>query len=604
MTVSAITQIVKENFVTGLAAFVSGGVPFVAWTTPTVIPGQYQLWWRRHDGADGTEAEAQMADPFEHFTAIVRPSDGALLFVYDDGDADLVRIWAVAFDLTTGAVVMSARLVTTGTRPNIITLPNAAAGRLTIAFERLGSIYVCESFDGGATWGNQHPVLNNKVRETNELAIVPFDESHLSIVQLGSDARTLRELGSLTRTRPMGGIVAHPTLADRFYVIESTQRSVAAVDQFTDLQRDGIVVKPDGDLIVPDRVRQGSDDGVGELVLLDTSSVVPVVVDSLVVPAGPTPGADIVNVAAGPPLAAVTRKDTIFGASNAAVADADFSAGLGYFAGYTDQDATGGLAVYDPATDSIALPLSGCSVRAVSVCPSCSPAVIAVATTEAGQDKLRIYTENGLTPTIQATHKLPGRANFIRVVMDSATVGRIYCSLGDRLLVYQVSGLADPIRLVLTIPVLTRGSFFHSLLTSSGNLVVAAGNGGVAVFTPSGETLAQTILSGVYAAEWQPSHSYGVGDFVTPTVKNAYAPQRRYFHCTVAGVSGTLEPPWAPTGSVSDDGATWEEKGIVDPVVAGVAIDNTRQRIYAVGVIGGPTGTQGRVYVLDARGLL
>jgi hypothetical protein len=604
MTVSAITQIVKENFVAGLAAFVSGGVPFVAWTTPTVIPGLFQLWWRRHDGADGTETLADFNDPYFHFSAVIRTSDGALLFVYDDGYADLVEIWATAFNSTTGALVMPPVLIATGSRPSIVNLPSAAAGRVTIMFERFGAIYICESFNGGATWGNQHPVLNNKVNETVELAVVPFDESHLSIVQVGRDARTLRELGSLTRTRPMAGIVAHPTLADRFYVVESTQRSVAAVDQFTDLQRDGIVLKPNGDLIVPDRVRQGTDDSLGELLLLNTSGVAPVVVDSVVIPAGATPGADIVNVAAGPPMAAGTGKDTIFGASNAGVADADFSATLGYFVGYTDQATTGGLAVYDPATDTIALPLSGCSARAVSVCSSFTPAVIAVATAEAGQEKLRIYTENGLTPTLRATHKLPARANFIRVVMDTATVGRIYCSLADRLLVYQVSGLTNPIRLVLSIPILTRGNFFHAVLTARGNLIVAAGNGGVAVFAPSGETLAQTVLSGVYAPEWQPSHSYGSGEFVTPTAMNAYAPQRRYFRCMVAGVSGVFEPPWAPTGSVADEGATWVEQGILDPVVAGVAIDNTRQRIYAVGTIGGPTGTQGRVYVLDARGLL
>jgi hypothetical protein len=43
---------------------------------------------------------------------------------------------------------------------------------------------------------------------------------------------------------------------------------------------------------------------------------------------------------------------------------------------------------------------------------------------------------------------------------------------------------------------------------------------------------------------------------------------------------------------------------VVDSVAVDVALDETAKRIYAVGNVGGDLGTDGRVWILNAAGLI
>jgi hypothetical protein len=607
VAVSTITQIMFEASAVGLAAFNRLGVLYSLWTTPGVFGlSALTLQWRPHTDATSLPVLAVLPGPYIHFTCAIRPSDGALLIAYDDSLAlATADVWTVAFDPVTGAVLSQPMRIDTGSRPNIIVPKNGVAGQLHIVYVAAdGSAVIRTSWNSGATWGDPQPVFNNKVRETTDLVTVPFDSGHVSVMQVGRDARPLTEIGAFTRTRPLAGILKHPTLDDRFFIMEAVQRQILGVNQFTDNLRDAMILLPGvtPTILLPDRVRLGTDDTVGELALLDTNYWFAAVVSSLVLTPGATPGADLVNVAIGPPLAQGATLATIFGAINAAVADVGMSAAYAYAVGYTDLGATGAFTVIRLSDQATAVAATGipCHALGVGVIPTVGGAIIGVATLETGIERLRLYQENGLTPTLLATHKLPARANAVLVQMTSPTAGRVYVALSDRLLCYEINGLTSPIRLTLTIFILTRGTFQHLSLLPSGNILAALGNGGVGIFNTSGEILAQLLVSGVYAPTWLPGRTRALDDLAIPTTDNAYAPLRRYFKCTTGGVSGANEPPWAATGAVVDGTAQWTEQGVVDGVVANVAYDEKRQRLYAVGVANGPAGLVGKVWSIDA----
>jgi hypothetical protein len=64
-------------------------------------------------------------------------------------------------------------------------------------------------------------------------------------------------------------------------------------------------------------------------------------------------------------------------------------------------------------------------------------------------------------------------------------------------------------------------------------------------------------------AAWVASHAYVLGDRVVPTTLKqlATAARNAYYACTTAGTSGSGEPTWPASGTVSDGGVVWTYQG-------------------------------------------
>ena len=616
MAVTAITQVTQEGYALSLASFASAGALHLMWSTQ--LGSFANLWWKAHDDPDFSEIQAALVDSFRNLSAIIDPVDGSLIVAYDDAtevtSGELVdsNLSVAVFDPITGALLDGPLRLGKGLRGSLLYRGGAAGDvfELVYASKTRGSIYIRESRDGGHTWSMERPVLNNYVRNTVDVVAVPFDDEHLSVIQLGLDARPLVEMGSISRTRPLQGIVKHPTLADRYLVAEPSWIASVLTDHLRGALR---LSRDNATLYHLDGQYLGASDSIGELALVDTSTVPPTVSDSKhdtahgVVSAG----VDLNEFAVSP--FAVGTSTALFGATpGVGTVDMDVSNAYAYVAGNSEgagtvKGAFAVLAFLDHTQANVIAPGTGVICHAVGVgIPPANAPVIFLASNEGGQETLRIYVENALTPDYQTSHKLPARANKILVQMTSGSAGLVYISMDDRLNVYQVNGLTSPIRLILTIPVLSRGAFHQVSLLANKNIVAAMGSGGVGVFNTDGGCLSETVLTGVFADIWRPGQNYASNDLVKPTPDNQFASQRRYFKCITPGISGKSEPPWAPVsfGNVSDNTAVWQEVGPTDAVVTGVAVDQTRRRIHATAVVGGPLGVFGRFYTLDARGLV
>lgn len=595
MSVSAITRIVSEGFSHDLDAFTLNGVEYIAWTSNGGLGVLRTLSWRDNTLVETAKVEAQYAHPYVVPSVLAIPSQGALLVVCQGDASNAPQLYVLRFNLTTGARLSGPTWLAAGARPRVMARPSAADVEVVLTYANLrkGAVYVRRSIDGGQTWLAEQPVLNQKVVDTAEVTAVPFDANHISIAQVGTDGRVLVELGSLTRTRPLTAILKHPTAADRVLVAESSNRNSELADNL----RGRIIQSATDEVVVPTRTRVGADDGIGDLALLDVSGMTPAVVVSQTLPAG---GNGISRVVLDGSLTVRATIEGLFG-NNAAVVDADVcSSGRVLVAGYSDLSNVGGLALV-LANNTFSVPDATALMRAVAIDAGCNVTASA-RTLTAGGERLVLGADPS-TPS-QYTHKLPARGDEVLAQMTDASNGVIYVATADRLLAYEVKGIGNPISLRQTLLMLTRGRFMRVLLTPGGNLLCALGEGGLAVYAPGGECLAQIIPSTFYVAPWQASKAYGVGDFTAPTASSTYARARRYFRCTQAGASAKFEPAWGPGYTVVDGGARWVEQGTVDPVVTDVCYDYSRKRIYAVGVLGGATGTQGRVWAFDGRWLL
>jgi hypothetical protein len=212
-----------------------------------------------------------------------------------------------------------------------------------------------------------------------------------------------------------------------------------------------------------------------------------------------------------------------------------------------------------------------------------------------------------VTPTARpANTKLTSRANAITVAPDptNATGALLYVACVDRLNVYRYVNSALPVQLIDSLTLSGGSTFYKTVVASNGNVVLAAGNAGVLVLNPEGRILSQTALSGKIVLEWSPSKVYAINDLVRPRTPHQFARSRFYFRATTGGTSGSGEPSWAATGTMTDGGAQWTAAGLLDGVAVDVALDETTKKIYAVGVAGGVLGTDGRVWVLNAAGLI
>jgi len=335
--------------------------------------------------------------------------------------------------------------------------------------------------------------------------------------------------------------------------------------------------------------------------------------------AGPTGNGDDLNSYTLVPAA---------GTLNVDLPGASFAVGLavssthGYVAEYADNSAVlGQLIVVDLSSGSTATVFTGVTaVRAVATANFLSPVRILVATTESGVERLRVYHQLALTPPLIANTKLPARVNALTAIPHptDATGLRLLVSMVDRFNIYDYISASVPLVLVDSYRFSGGGQFFKSVVAANGNIVVAAGNAGVLVLNPTGKVKAQIQVSGKPVAEWKPNTVYTLGALVKPRARHPFVRNRLYFKVTNVGAgtgtSGTDEPSWLSAGIVYDpilpptagntNSLQWTSQGVMDGVVTDVALDEPAKRIFAVGVVGGDLGTDGRVWILGAGGLL
>lgn len=602
MALSAITQVMSEAYATAVAAFTLTGVPYLLWRTDEV--GTRRLWWRRHDGDPTSEVGLKYRAAVQMVAAAGRADGTSVLLVYTTSPASDGVLWALVADIATGEVTAGPIWVGRGTRP---ALAEITSMRSVLAYldGQTGALHLRETYDGGLTWSTARPVLNNKVVGDSDLSLVVFDGTHLSIGQVGRAGRAIQEVGSADRSRPVTA-VAVPA-ANRLLAVEAAYRT----GQTPDSLRGRVALDGAGNVLAASRARLGTDDGLGDVALYAAFLDAPAALSSAVLAAGAAPGGEIVRAPAdGSGPGAVIQ--TLAGAE--VVADLSVFAGFCLYAGFASTAATGRAGWVDLGTLAggefdLGLGVTRCGAIAAAVANAGGFDLLAVGFTTAGGEWLRLgaWAAPPSGVVLGDLHAMPARINALAVTLTSATAGRLYVGMADRINVYAFDGLGAPIRLLRSHPLLTGGEVHQIVVLDSENVVAALGAAGVGVFGPGGEMLGHATPSTIAAMPWQALVAYGLGALVQPTGQHPYAPQRRYFTNTRAGTSGSVEPGWGPTGTINDPngaGAGWTEVGVLDAVITGVAVDRALGRIYAAGVLGGPAATRGRIFSFDTTGLL
>lgn len=592
MALSSVSMTVEEGFALEVGTFNRNGSLHLMWVTQAGM--KTQLWWRPHTGARFTEIAAQMSAVMKNLSALYQPSTDSILLFWDDS----AYLYRARLAYLTGAVLTAPEKVAIGVKPTLVKR-NSSDSNLLLSYLVPGkSIFVRESLNAGISWGLERPVLSNRVLTTTDLIVFPFDDEHLSIMQVGLASRAVLESGSLLRTRPVTNLAWHPSDTSKIYASEPN----GAEGDLSDNLRGGLCVSMDGSSVFNiGGGRLGSDDGVGAVSLLNISENTPSVVSSA------TPGSATGSTLNKMDLTPSVLSSTALGSVGKLVG-LDCSSAVLYAVKRSDvANPTNGGYLYavllsDLSFSAVLSGLAACRAVSVGIPPTGTPTIF-VATKEGAQETLRVYSENGLTPTLQATHKLPAVTNGLAAYMISETQGTLVICSNDRIGIYEIDGLANPVRMRLNIPVLSVGRFMQAKKASNGNIVAAMGNGGVAVFGPSGEMISQIRPSEILAPEWTPK-TYALNDLVRPSVKSPFAPQRVYYKCTSGGASGTNEPKWTNSGTTPDGSAVWTYQGSTDTFITSVLLDTVRKRIYAAGVMGGAQGTQGRIFVLPAANLL
>lgn len=607
MTVSAITPITSEGQPQELGSFVRAGVVYVVWHTP-VGQGRY-LCWKPHNAADFTEISPKLSVLFRNAAALYDPVNDHMVLVWDDGSAVTSSsngyMYTARFNPVTGNVISAPVQLFPGSKPKLAYRSFPAGGDWLLYYRLAKSdgVYCRVSTASGLTWQGAYPIITGQVKNTDALDVTTYSSSIASVGQVGLDARALTEIGILTRTRPLSSIVAHPTDSAQLFVSEPSKGPDNLT--LTDNLRGALVLSTDQTTLYHlDGVRQGTDDAVGAVARLTVSGSSVTVAASAGPVASPA-GRNLVGYSLTPAISSPTV--TLSGSTEYAVA-MDVSATHAYVAQYADNSTTAGkLVVVNLSTSATADVLTGLNgVRAVSVANFLATPLIFVATTESGVERLRVYQQNGLTPTLLLNTKLTARANGLLAAPDPSnpTGALVYAALLNRLNVYKYTSASDPVQLIDSLTLPGGGIFFQAKISPSGNIVVAAGNAGVLVLAPDGRILSQSTVSGMNVPAWTPLKSYSIGDLVRPRTQNQFERSRYYFRATSAGTSGSAEPAWNATSTVADATVNWTAVGLVDGVATGVAVDATNKRIYAVGCAGGVLGTSGRVWMFSANGLV
>lgn len=604
MSLSSISPITLEGLPQDLSSFLRSGVMYVLWHSPINDTGLKRLHWKPHTGLDFTDIVPALNFNFKNVTALYHPGSDHLVVVWDDGlNETRVRngnIYVARFNVLTGALLAGPTVVFQGSNPKL-SYKTTAGDDMTLYFLTAKSegIYGSLSFDGGITWDSAEPILTNQVVTTKNFEVIPYDASHVAIAQLGSDPRRMMEIGMLQRTRPLRSIVKHPTLANKFFVAEPSQYDGIFI---TDNQRGRLLLATDNSKLYNlDGTQQGTSDGIGAVALITVTGASPSVTAS----AGPIGNSDDFTAYT---LVPTTGVSVDMPTASAVAVDAVVSATYGYVALYADSSGSAGmLAVVNLGTNATSSPLTGITaVRAVGIANFLATPLIFAATTESSEERLRVYQENALTPTLLLNTKLPARVNSINVLVhpSSPTGVRLLVSMVDRFNIYEYTGAAAPVTLVDSFFFSGGGQFFTSAVSTGGSIVTAAGSAGVVILDYNGKIKAQLRVSGRVISAWSQSTAYTAGQMVVPRARHQFARNRFYFTCSSSGTSGSGEPAWALTGTMTDGSAQWTPTAVVDGVVSDVTIDESTKRIYAVGTTGGALGTNGRLWVLDAKGLL
>lgn len=604
MALSPISPITAEGQPQELSSFLRAGVLYVLWPLPINDTDLKRLHWKPHTGLEFTEVVPALSVNFRNVSAIYHPASDQVVVFWDDGLAELNKangnIFTARFNALTGALVSGPTQLFQGSNPKV-SYRTVAGNELTLFYltAKSGGIYGRISTDAGLTWGSGEPILTNQVLKTTGFEVLPFDSTHISIAQLGADSRALSEIGMLQRSRPISSIVKHPSIANSFFIGEPSKFDNVTL---TDNQRGGLVLSTDNTkLFHLDGVQQGTSDTFGAVALVTVTGASPAVTAS----AGPTGNGDDLNEYSLVPAAGALNVD--LPGSSYAVALA-VSSTHAYVAQYADNSAVlGQLIVVDLSSGSTGTVLSSITgVRAVGVANFLATPLIFVATSESGIERLRVYQQNGLSPTLLLNTKLPSRANSITVLVHptNPTGARVLVSMVDRFNVYEYTSSSAPVTLVDSFFFSGGGQFFKSVVSTGGSIVTAAGDAGVVVLDYNGKIKAQLRVSGRIVSEWVQNTAYTVGQLVRPRARHQFARNRYYFTCSSSGTTGNSEPAWATTGTMSDGTAQWTPTAVVDGVVSDVALDESTSRIYAVGSAGGALGTSGRLWILNARGLL
>jgi len=605
MAVSSITGITREGQPIEMASFRRSGVVHFVWNSEVNF-SQRRLRWKPHDAADFTEVFGNLVTDFRNIAAAYIPSSDSLIMAWDDNSGgsgvENSRLFVARFNPTTGALLSGPTLLGPGTRPQML-YRNGVQGNSVVLVSFLSKtddVLVRMTTDGGLSWTGGSPVLVNKVAQTTFLEAVSYGSNHLSIAQLGGDSRKLAEISAFSRTRPIMSIVKHPSVANQYFIGEPSR--ITSVPQSDNL-RGGMVLLPDNSAIIKvDGDAQGVSDSIGGIALLTVTGTA----FSVAASAGPTVGTNrnrIVQYSLTPSISANADLDASLPAVSLAT-----SSSYAYVAQSVDSNPTGGqLKVIDlSALSTQNAFLTGISGRAVAVANFLSPRVIFAATTESSIQRIRVYSENGTTPTLLINAKLLLQASNITVAPHptEALWALLYVSNQNRMSIMEYRGAASPLRVLDTITLVGGGEFLSVVRAANGNLVAAAGSAGILVFSPIGKTIAQLRVSPVVVQDWQPQVAVSLNQLVRPTAGNRFSQNRFYFICTGAGTTAVSEPSWAFSGSITDGGATWTAVAARDGIVTGVALDETLKRIYGVGLVGGSSNTQGRVWALEARGLI
>lgn len=607
MTVSAITAITLEGQPKELSSFLCAGVMYIAWTdaTGTGVGVLKKIRWKPHNGADYSEVVPSLSHVFKNPSVVYHPALSAVVAVWEDGTSVLGQtdgnIYIARFNVATGAVLSGPTFLCRGSDPKI-THRTSSSDDFLVYFRtpKNGGVYGKPSSDGGVTWQSAAPIITNQVSGTESLAVVPYDDTHVSIAQIGKDTRGFYEYGLYVRTRPLVSIVKHPSVANQFYVAEPSKLdNTTLVDNLRGALK---LNAANTELLHLSGVQQGTTDGVSAVSLLSVSGTAVTNLGSV----GPVAGVAGHNlVSYGLNLVAGSLAVVLPGATSCAV-DLSVSSAYAYVAEYSDSTTSGQFVVVrlsDGTSSTVLTAVTG--VRAVAVTDFLGTQLIFVATTESGIERLRVYQENALTPTLLLNTKLPARANSIALVEGiSPAVVRAYVSMVDRFGTYDYFGASLPVRTTDSFFFPGGGQLFRARPSTNGNVFVAAGSAGVLVFSGVGRLLSQLTVSGESILPWKAGTAYSLGSFSAPRATHPFAANRSFFRCTAGGTSGTSEPAWATLGTVSDGGASWVLQGSLDGVVTDLAIDEATKRIYAVGVAGGNLGTDGRVWVLSAGRLL
>lgn len=607
MAVSPITGITQEGQPEGLSSFLRAGVMHVVWSDVAgLVSANRRLKWKPHTSADYTETITELVHVFKNVNVLYYPSTDQLVAVWDDGTSSPNQtngnVYMARFAYSTGAAVSGPTLLGEGSDPKLC-FRGASTTSILLYYRaaKTGGVYGRLSLDGGLTWQSAEPLITGQVAASTAIEVTSYDDSYVSVAQVGGDTRAIREVSLFARTRPLSSIVAHPTVANQFFIAEPSKGAdnVTLIDNL----RGALKLSTDHTkLFHLDGIRQGTSDTIGAVALVSVTGTVIAPVASAGPVASPV-GHDLVAYTLTPALS--TPAVVLPGATSFAV-DFDVSATHAYVAEYSDSTTNGQFVVVrlsDSTTATILSAITG--VRAISVANFLGIPLIFVATTESGIERLRVYQQNDLTPTLLLNIKLPARVVSLAVSAGTAPATvRILVSMVDRFGIYDYYSAITPLRCVDTFQFSGGGQFFRAITSASGNIFVAAGAAGVVVFNRNGRVLAQLRVSGEVAPAWRPATAYTASMLVRPTSMHQFFPNRYYFRCSSSGTSGNGEPSWDTSGTMTDGTAQWQPVGVMDGVVTDVALDVAAKRIYAVGSAGGNLGTDGRVWVLNVGGLL